>query len=803
MRPVKVQIDNERLPVLADKPLELVCRAFGSRPAALISWWRGSERLGAEPDATGPEPGAARHRHAHIQESLSADANVTTSTLTIVPTLDDAGQTITCRAHNGLMPAPVAGPLEDSWRLEVHHLPRVTLALGDKLVGRHVREGHDVYFECSVQAQPAAHELRWWLNGKELEANVSSGVIISNQSLVLQRVSRRQRGRYTCSAINSVGEAHSNGLQLHVQHAPYCRDDTGAAARGRATLRQGGQPGRPSAPAKTHYGAARMEPLKVECHVEAEPADSISYKWAFVAGTANSSVHQQPEWSGQHVVYLDQSAVAPVDPAEPLVSVATYTPRSELDYGTLLCWAQNSLGTQLHPCAYQIVPAERPEPLRNCRLLNATESQLAVACEPGYDGGIGQSFHMEVYESRKRELVANVSSVVGAGVRDLAPQGQWSGSDERDQLASDEADQAPAATNSQPESLPPASLVSGDQSAAAARQQKQRHSHQLAKERQQAPAKTVPHHHQAPLGQQQRMPAEAVFLTEPQLVPATDYILSIYSANSKGASKPVAFTATTANHTRGAPSSRDGRRAGKCASGGARPRPHGASPSGHSVSSRAPPPLTFTTQSVVRHRLGANHQRGVLAELEPVRARLRRHHPDLHPVRLGHLCHDEVRRPDARAGPRPRAATTQAGRQQFRALDLCQLELGLEQRHQPAIREDGAQRHRAHHHRRLFAVGRRHFRAARARHRARRARQQQPAERRQRLVVAVFLDGSASSRPPSPTRACPINALATPPPDRAGAPNRTRHSTQWHARTRTRLATQWLVLAAQAATADR
>lgn len=38
-------------------------------------------------------------------------------------------------------------------------------------------------------------------------------------------------------------------------------------------------------------------------------------------------------------------------------SGVNYTPMTELDYGTLLCWANNSIGTQESPCVFQIVAA--------------------------------------------------------------------------------------------------------------------------------------------------------------------------------------------------------------------------------------------------------------------------------------------------------------------------------------------------------------------------------------------------------------------------------------------------------------
>lgn len=532
-----------------------------------------------------------------IQEIISSDSNVTSSTLTIVPQLEDGGQIITCKAENPFMssrgdagnggklsPSSLdelmgqtdsanqeqhsGAHIEDFWKLDVHYLPRVKLALGDKLNGN-IREGHDVYFECSVNAHPVAHEIRWWFEGRELEANVTSGIIISNQSLVLQRVNRNQRGRYTCSALNSIGESQSNSVHLRVQYAPFCRDPSSqqSNADGQSSNGNGNSINRVAPPAddvtlpavsqlrhKTHYGAARLEPVKVYCHVDADPSDSLTYRWAFLAGSQKSSASEgnkidtdsqvspiESSKQQQQLVYLDPSVVEQPDPMKnQLVSVATYTPRSELDYGTLLCWAQNSLGQQAEPCTYQVVPAERPDPVRNCRLLNASDIQLTVACEPGYDGGIDQSFYMEVYDSRRHELVANVSNApislmankpLGNSV-DLSG-GSWlehknSTGNLNVHSHDDHEDQPQTGGQS-------ASLVSElQQGNKESRQHRQWNSMQP-----QSDASSV-----ASIDSSQ----DAIFVTERNLRPATDYFLSIYSANSRGPSKPVAFTATTASH---------------------------------------------------------------------------------------------------------------------------------------------------------------------------------------------------------------------------------------------------------------
>lgn len=99
----------------------------------------------------------------------------------------------------------------------------MTLKLGSNLRHSHIQEGNDVYFECVIRASPWSYEVRWHFEGRELQTNTSAGIIVSNQSLVLQKVRRQQRGKYTCSATNSEGDGESNAVHLRIQFAPICK----------------------------------------------------------------------------------------------------------------------------------------------------------------------------------------------------------------------------------------------------------------------------------------------------------------------------------------------------------------------------------------------------------------------------------------------------------------------------------------------------------------------------------------------------------------------------------------------------
>ena len=53
--------------------------------------------------------------------------------------------------------------------------------------------------------------------GSEVSHNQSAGVILSDRSLVLRRITRAAAGSYTCLAANSQGKSGSNAVQLSVQ----------------------------------------------------------------------------------------------------------------------------------------------------------------------------------------------------------------------------------------------------------------------------------------------------------------------------------------------------------------------------------------------------------------------------------------------------------------------------------------------------------------------------------------------------------------------------------------------------------
>ncbi|XP_065167575.1 nephrin-like isoform X3 [Atheta coriaria] len=345
LRPLESRLQGDNQPLSAGRRTDITCKCKGSRPPAVITWWK---------DGMSLEGGSV---------AVSADGNTTTSTLTFTPTASDHGLLLTCRASNHRIPL---SELRDTWMLRVLYPPKVTLTLGHGLDANDIKEGADVYFECHLVANPWVLRVWWLRDGQRLLSNATSGVIVSNQTLVLQGVSRTSSGRYCCEASNTEGSSKSASFHLKVKYEPVCGDMSGRKV----------------------LGAAKDEPLTVECKVEAEPAAQL-FRWSF-----NST----PGISKELTEFT----------AEPGGSQLTYTPKVAADYGTLQCWGRNELGSQRMPCTYHIVPAGKPDPPNMCAFANITHHSTVFVCKKGFDGGMRQKFALLV--TAADALIANLSA---------------------------------------------------------------------------------------------------------------------------------------------------------------------------------------------------------------------------------------------------------------------------------------------------------------------------------------------------------------------------------------------------------
>ncbi|XP_068157245.1 uncharacterized protein side-VI [Drosophila tropicalis] len=348
LRPLLVEISFNNQPMSADRKYEIECQAIGSRPPAKITWWMGNVEL-----------------HGHSQK-VSEDGNVSASVLSITPSREDHGKALSCRATNELVRN---GIRETAMKLNVFFIPTLQLDLGSNLNPEDIEEGDDVYFECKVHANPAAYKVVWKHNHQIIQHNQRAGVIVSSGDLALQGVTRHQAGNYTCTASNVEGDGDSNVVELKVMYKPICRPDQ-----------------------KKIYGVARNEAAEIVCEVDAFPPPE-NFKWSF---NNTAETFDMPQ-SG----FRPHSAQG---------STLTYTPVKEMDFGTIMCWADNNVGQQKEPCVFHLIAAGKPEAPTNCTVVNQTSDSLEVYCIEGFDGGMRQWFLLEIYDQHSGILQANISA---------------------------------------------------------------------------------------------------------------------------------------------------------------------------------------------------------------------------------------------------------------------------------------------------------------------------------------------------------------------------------------------------------
>ncbi|XP_034239028.1 hemicentin-2-like [Thrips palmi] len=366
LKPLSVRLYPRPAHIPADEEVRFECVTVGSRPQAVVTWWK-TRHAGRDEQHFG-----APHVDTRDNETMAW------SVLTFRPKAADNNATVRCHADN---PHLDNVGLEDSFTLNVVHPPVVELHLGDTLNPSNIKEGDDVYFECSIHSNPPKHRITWFHNGQPVLHNLSQGVILSSKSLVLQRVARRQAGGYTCHASNERGNTTSRPVHLRVKFAPVCKTDGVVVV-----------------------GAALQEHLRVRCRVAADPADAVSFFWQF--NNSGNTYDVQESRPG------------------PMTADLEYTALSERDYGTLACWAANEVGRQQEPCLFRVVQASAPGAVTNCSLLasgpGGQSGRVDVSCVPGHPGGLPQWFSLILLEPRSGRILFNSTT----GEVDAEP--QWS-----------------------------------------------------------------------------------------------------------------------------------------------------------------------------------------------------------------------------------------------------------------------------------------------------------------------------------------------------------------------------------------
>ncbi|KAF2361538.1 CD80-like immunoglobulin C2-set [Trinorchestia longiramus] len=334
--------------VRANREEYLTCESTGSRPQAQLVWKKNG--IVVEGVAASPPP----------FDPPSSGRLTSLSTLQIYPTVKDNKAVVSCKAFSPKLPEE---SIEDSATLNVLYQPVIKLFYSSKVEQSNLEEGDDFSFECSVEANPGAGQIQWARDGVPIIGNNSAGIEVTENRLIIIKSTRFDSGSYTCAAANSEGVTTSNSIDIKIKFVPVCSNRI-----------------------QKQYGAGKSERIDVTCWVDSHPAP-LTFRWAF-----NSSTQLQD---------ISKSSFS----SHGMSSTLSYLPNNEHDFGSLLCWAANDVGLMKQPCVMQIVPAAKPEKVRNCEVFNNASMPRSVAlasCLPGWDGGLAQTFTLEIRESRHK-----------------------------------------------------------------------------------------------------------------------------------------------------------------------------------------------------------------------------------------------------------------------------------------------------------------------------------------------------------------------------------------------------------------
>lgn len=139
-------------------------------------------------------------------------------------------------------------------------------------------------------------------------------------------------------------------------------------------------------------GASKGENLILTCNVITDP-EAGKFFWKFE--------------NSEETIEIDANRYA----FNGSKSTLHYTPVTEQDYGVISCWSSNEIGVQTEPCLFQLIQAGLPSPAQNCTLKNQTQQSMSVDCLLGYDGGMPQTFILEVISTNDQSIKLNITNL--------------------------------------------------------------------------------------------------------------------------------------------------------------------------------------------------------------------------------------------------------------------------------------------------------------------------------------------------------------------------------------------------------
>ncbi|XP_015786548.1 synaptogenesis protein syg-2-like [Tetranychus urticae] len=353
--------------LIANVTIELTCSCKGSRPGALIRWYKDEGLINSS------------ETFFHSNHVNMGSTTTTVSILQLKPSIADNGKRLSCSAINPKLRETL---IEEGFHLNVQYKPIVNLVLGSQ--NKDIREGSLILFECNTQANPASNEIGWIFNGATLNTRKMDGILVTPNTLLIENVTRHHRGHYSCSASNTIGTTSSEPLFLDVLYKPFCKWIE-----------------------SKYLGTTLYKNVDLECQVISHPGN-IEFQW-ILQRNDGTTINLTPNYTIETSKSTTSSS-STTAPLETITSRLTFFTSTGSDFGSIYCKANNEIGWQEDPCIFYIYPEGPPEAPTNCtmRLINV-DTQL-IQCQPNFDGGLDQIFHLDIYNRLSGDLIQNLSS---------------------------------------------------------------------------------------------------------------------------------------------------------------------------------------------------------------------------------------------------------------------------------------------------------------------------------------------------------------------------------------------------------
>ncbi|XP_076372805.1 synaptogenesis protein syg-2-like [Tachypleus tridentatus] len=249
-----------------------------------------------------------------------------------------------------------------------------------------VTEGENVSLECWIEANPIEYKTVMWYKHGSSKKLPSKSFLLGRSLLELFNVTREAAGKYECKAFNGIGQTDVMDVEVIVMYRPVIL-----------------QPVVWKKVASRIGGAAT-----IKCTVGARP--NVTFSWYH----GNQLISWMSSNSNYQVDYQNNGKTV-------WTSILHIKKVHSSTFGNYTCRTDNYLGHS--NTTLELVRARVPKMPRKVSASNITHNSVMVSWEPGFDGGLPQTFNIKWRESgQKQRYKSKNTTFLKHLIRELRPE---------------------------------------------------------------------------------------------------------------------------------------------------------------------------------------------------------------------------------------------------------------------------------------------------------------------------------------------------------------------------------------------